>query len=126
MSGPKSAHAWCLFRTDTEEILLQGCAPVDGIAKNMTSTRTEIMGILAVTTFLEWFSKTYFKPTNPIEIYSDSKSAIKLADTKGLKSTKYVIYNDIDCVMELQCVLRQNPLFELYHVYVQYPNLCSG
>ena len=83
----------------------------------MTSTRTEIMGILAVTTFLEWFSKTYCKPTNPIEIYSDSKSAIQLAATKGIKSTKYAIYNDIDCVMESQCVLRRNPLFELYHVY---------
>ena len=41
----------------------------------------------------------------------------QLAATKGIKSTKYAIYDDIDCVMELQCVLRRNPLFELYHVY---------
>ena len=76
VAGSKSAHVWCLFWTDTGEIIIQGCAPVDGIAENMTSTRTEIMGILAINTFLAWFNKTYFKSNSPIATYSNSKSEI--------------------------------------------------
>ena len=83
----------------------------------MTSTRTEMMGILPVTSFLEWYRKTYLDCSSPIPIYSDSKSAIQLAEIKGLKSTKYAIHNDIDCTMELQNILRRNPHFQLHHVY---------
>lgn len=116
VSGSKSAHAWSIYRTDTGETIIQGCAPVDGIAENMTSTRTEMMGILAVTTFLSWFSKTYSKITHPIDIYSDSKSAIQLAEMRGIRSTKYALYNDVDCVMELQATLKRCPFFQLIHV----------
>ena len=117
VSGTKSAHAWCIFRTDTGEVIFQGCAPVGGIAENMTSTRTEMMGILAVTSFLEWYRKTYLNCSSPIPIYSDSKSTIQLAELKGMRSTKYAIHNDIDCTMELQNILRRNPHFQLHHVY---------
>ena len=117
VAGSKSAHAWCLLRTDTGEIIIQGCAPVDGIADTMTSTRTEIMGLLAVTTFLAWYSKTYFKIDFPIKIYSDRKSAIDSTNTRGLRSTKYALYNDIDCIMELQHIIKRNPLFQLNHVH---------
>lgn len=116
VNGTKAAHAWCLFETDSGKIILQGQAPVDGLIENMTSTRTEIMSILAVLTFLAWYKKTYFKFSSQIVIHSDSASAIQLSEKGGMTSTKYAIQNDIDCVLEMKKYLKQHKNFILEHV----------
>ena len=114
--GSRASHAWCLYESDTGDIIIQGGAPVDGLMQNMTSTRTEIMAILAVTSFLDWYNKTYFKILSPIVIHSDSESAILLSRKRGMRSTKYALHNDIDCILEMQHYFKKYPSFKLSHV----------
>ena len=102
VNGHKAAHAWCLFERTSGNIILQVQAPVDGITDNMISTRAEMMSILAVTSFLDWYHQTYFNITTPITIHTDSENSILLSQKRGLHSTKYALHNDIDCVLEMQ------------------------
>lgn len=74
------------------------------------------MGILAITSLLNWFYTTYFIFKRPIMIHTDSASAILLAKLRGVHSTKFALHNDINCVLELQKSLKQTSLVSLCHV----------
>ena len=113
----KSAHSWALLRRDTGESIIGGRAPVDGNIADITSTRTEIMGVLACATFIKWIHNHFFKIRRRITLYTDSLSTIHLSKKYDITSTKSVLQNDIDATIELQHYLKKHDLIRLEHVF---------
>lgn len=102
----RSAHAWGLASKKKKQLFFSGCAPVDGHHDVLNSTRAEILGIIACVSFIQWISKNEKIQCKDITIFTDSEAAIMCSTMRGLSSTKFALYNDIDVILELQAQLR--------------------
>ena len=110
------AHAWCFADTKSEKIILQGAAPVDGIAEQITSFRAEACGLLAMVCILQKVYEDRTLQKHRVTLYSDGQSVITKLFKPVETKTKFMLENDVDIIIELR-----NRLKSLRNnVFIQY------
>ena len=111
------AQAWTLVDRNSEEELVSGVAPVDGIGREQCSTRTELFGIMASLSMVAYVAKRFAISDGEVEIYTDSTSSIAKAISRKPLSTKDIFLLDNDIAFELNARIRASPVkVKLYHV----------
>lgn len=68
MNKGRAAHAWCVFRKDTYEVLLRGTGTVYGDYDHTTSMRPETISSIAAGTFLHMIASTIPNLTKKLQL----------------------------------------------------------
>ena len=110
-------HAWVIANKETNEAIITGEAPVNGKGHELTSTRAEMLGIIAIITTLKTIYKQHNLPRTKIHLYTDSKTSITNA-IRNLKGTRQMLLTDIDVIFQLQHELKNLP-FSLVITHVK-------
>ena len=83
LDNGRAAHAYCLARIDTNEIIVQAAAPVDGNFERMTSYRAEAFGALAAITLVEYIRQQHqYEGELHVPIFIDNMDAIRTINGK--------------------------------------------
>ena len=108
----QGSFAYCLASTGSD-ILFQQHAPVHGDKHQITSTRCELMGLLACVKYLDYISTKYsFSQKHTILISADNQPAVT-STSKLRPSTKFAFIPDIDIIRELSSTIA-NSKFKIY------------
>ena len=106
------SFAYCLAGRGSD-VLFKQHAPVHGDKHQITSTRCELMGLLACVKYLEYLSKKYhFDKKYTILISADNQPAVK-ATSQLRPSPKCALIPDIDIIQELSSSIK-NSSFKIY------------
>ena len=112
-----AGQAWTLVDKESEETLVSGVAHVDGIGREMCSTRAEMFGIMASLSMIEYVANRYEIQNAEVEIYTDSTSSIAKAINRSPLSTKDIFLLDNDIAFELNERIKTSTVkVKLYHV----------
>ena len=112
-----AGQAWTLVDKNSEETLVGGVAHVDGIGREMCSTRAEMFGIMASLSMIEYVARRYDIEDGAVEIYTDSTSSIAKAISSVPLSTKDIFLLDNDIAFELNERVRNSRVkVKIYHV----------
>ena len=114
----KAAHAWCIFRKDTHEILLKGTATVNGDYDHITSLRPETISCIAAGSFLNLIAAQHERVESHITFYSDNKAAVTNSARTNLHDIGIVLENDIDVTVQNVRLLQKAKFnFRMEHVH---------
>ena len=103
------SFAYCLAPSGSDLPLFEQHAPVHGDLDQISSTRCELMGVLACIEYLRYIStKFVFDRRYFILITADNENAIK-SPKKSYLSTKYTFSPDIDIILHIQYLLKNTP-----------------
>ena len=109
VSNKLGSFAYGLAPPKSDSFLFSQHAPVHGDLDQITSTRCELMGILACIEYLRYISHKYtFTQKYFILITADNEVAIK-APKRRFKSTKYTFASDMDIILHIQFLLKDTP-----------------
>ena len=112
-----AGQAWTLVDKNSEETLVSGVAHVDGIGRELCSTRAEMFGIMASLSMIEYVAKRFNIDDGEVEIYTDSTSSIAKAISRRPLSTKDIFLLDNDIAFELNERVRKSKVkVKIYHV----------
>ena len=110
------SFAYGIASSGSDQCLFQQHAPVHGDKEQITSTRCELMGLLACVEYLRYLSNKYsFPRKNFILITADNEVAIK-APKKSYLSTKHTFSPDMDIILHLIHLLQSTP----FHIKFQH------
>lgn len=96
----KAAQAWCLFRKDTYEILLEGVATVNGDPDHITSMRPETISSIAAGSFLNLIASTLDHLTSDVTFFSDNEATVINSARTLLHDVGSVLEDDIDVTLQ--------------------------
>ena len=103
------AFAYGISQPRSDKLLLDQHAPVHGDLAQITSTRCELMGILACLEYLQYLSNKFsFSSRHFILLIADNSSAIA-APRKNYSSIKYTFSPDMDIILHIQFILKRLP-----------------
>ena len=111
------SFAYGLATSGTDSLSFLQHAPVHGDEDQMSSTRCELMGLLACVSYLNYLSQKYtFDTKYFILIIADNEPAIK-ATSKKFNAIKHTFAADIDIILQLQYEIKQSPfLLKFKHI----------
>ena len=103
------SFAYGLAQPSSDILLFDQHAPVHGDLEQITSTRCELMGILACLEYLRYISSKYtFHSKHFILLIADNSSAIS-APRKNYSSIKHTFSPDMDIILHIQSLLKILP-----------------
>ena len=103
------SFAYGLAQPRSDILLFEQNAPVHGDLDQITSTRCELMGILACLEYLNYLTSKYtFHKKHFILLIADNSSAIS-APLKNHTSIKYTFSPDMDIILHIKYLLQQLP-----------------
>ena len=103
----RAAHAWCIVTKNTFEPLLEGAGPTDGIPDTLASLRPESVSCIAVCSILHLISSAFDIHNKIIPFYTDNTTVVSNSKHRHWHSTKHVLENDIDVILELNRYFRK-------------------
>ena len=110
------SFAYGLAPPKSDKFIFSQHAPVHGDLDQITSTRCELMGLLACIEYLRYISDKYtFDRKYFILITADNEVAIK-APKKFYLSTKYTFSPDMDIILHIKHLLKTTP----FHIRFQH------
>ena len=103
------SFAYGIAPPKSDQFLFSQHAPVLGDCDQITSTRCELMGMLACVEYLKYLATKYeFDRKYFILITADNEAAIK-APKKNYLSTKYTFSSDMDIILHIKFLLTTLP-----------------
>ena len=103
------SFAYGLAPPQSDTFLFSQHAPVHGDLDQITSTRCELMGLLACVEYLRYIGYKYsFDRKYFILITADNEVAIK-APKKNYRSTKHTFSSDMDIILHIKALLQNTP-----------------
>ena len=119
LDNGNAAHAYCIAKHDTNEIIFKAAAPVDGDRERMTSYRAEAFGALAAISFIEHIRKIrLYNEALHIPIYIDNMEVIRtLNGEKNVYSIGMGLEDNTDIAIELYQTAHNSKIdYEAVHV----------
>jgi len=114
----KAAHAWCVFRKDTYEILLKGTATVNGDYDHITSLRPETISCVAAGSFLNMIAAANDQVDSSVTFYSDNESAVINSSRTLIHDVGSAMENDIDVTIQnIRLINKAKFNFRMIHVH---------
>ena len=121
LPNDRSSFAYCLVRRKDEKKLYSVHSPVYCDPEYSSSDRAEIMAILGVVSQIYNIYKENGPPKKkqPIVLYTDSESSIKIIANEIYHSPKNVMKANIDVALEIQHLIKEMPKGLIVFKHVQ-------
>jgi len=107
----KGSHSYCITTKDSDQVLVEAVAPVDGHSEFMVSYRAESLGALAIITLLCWIGKRFDIKDGDVQIHVDNMETVQtLLKKKHVKNTVSSLEDNIDVALEVHHQLETSTL----------------
>ena len=110
MKDTLGSFAYGLAPSGSDTFLFQNHAPIHGDPDQLSSTRCELMGLLACVSYLDYFCTKYPFSSRPFVLITADNLAAVRAPRKTYKSIKYAFLNDGDIIWTLINTIAKVPL----------------
>ena len=97
----RAAHAWCILKKESFDILLRGSADVYGDKLDVNSLRPESCGCIAAFSLIHIISSTIPDIEANVTYFTNSDNAVLNSKRNFLHDTASVMENDIDVTIEM-------------------------